>query len=573
MYTLKLNIGSWTSPVLGNGYVLSEANATDVNLIKERDDEFEGVVRTKINGNFIFRNKTVNEYGALYTLKSNNDIFIEAQILYDNDIRIEGIINIKTGEWDENKKTASLTFQSRDSYTAIYDKINDEYNIKDVTLRTIKTRYRSQNFYINTPVTSYSTFGGYVLHFNPDGSPSSGDPGDIAPEWDYYTYISTTPSGSGYIHRYATNVLPFAYDDFEENNYLKDAPNQPDPQYAYPPYNTWHSRADLTEVNAVRSTLTFTEFVKLYDLIEYMMSDIDSTVSVSEEYYCPYFTEEETEYDYIVIADKSDIKRFSASDKAEYENITWSKLMNFMKWMFNLDWKLNQFGVFSLFRPQSFELPDSRAYPKHDFTIIDDGDSVTNNQQKYTYDAEKYKKEKWKFEESSFRLTSTTSQVDSMFSKNQIEYDSLDENSDEKDLSDVNNNIWYLWTDPEAANDTGFVFAVTELDGDRYIRYKHYPDLEYYQNPSKQNYLMSAESLLEVHHKIDRPYPSGTLNGSVQSFTEKEDQELKFNNIPIEDINDLNFDYLVKTELGNAKLQRLEIPFDLRDFAKVDLML
>lgn len=574
MYTIKLDIGSWNSPSLGSGYVLSNPIKDGATILKQRDDNFRGVVRTKFRGNLLFYNISNgnDEYSILKNFLDSGEEIINAKIYYNGSERISGVLNLNTGEWDDNKKTARLTFQPEDEYSQIYKGLNTEYNIKSSTKESVKIQYQSKIAYRTTECWD-GPFSDYVLNHDPDGRRTSGAPEDVALEWDYYNLESSVECEDGFIYTYSTNVLPFAYNDFEENKYLgreKGALFE-NGIYNYPPYNNYHSRTDLT--TEIGNSIEFTEFFKLYDVIYDLLQLIDSSVNISESNYCTYFTVDDIRFNYLMLADKSDVKRYNATEKADFENITFEKLMLQIKQMFNLNWHLDS-GVFKLFRPESLTLPSFSTYPKHDFTTINNGSSIVNNQQKFVFNSEKYFKEKWTLEESSYKDGFGNGIIDEMFSSENIQYSSLDATEKEYNLSDINNNIWYLKFDPEDANDTGFVFIATEeILGVRYIRYTFFEDAEYYQNPSKVNYLMSPESLINTHHKTDRPYSKGVIDGEETALTKRLDREYNFSNVPVWDINEINFSYLVKTDAGNLEPESFEVDLSLKNYSKFKGML
>jgi hypothetical protein len=567
MYTLKLNIGSWTAPVLGGGYILANPIMDGVTISKNRDSEFRQVVRTRIKGEFIFYNipRSNQEFDKLKSLHDSGNNFVDAKIYYNGSERLTGLINLNTGTWDENKGQCSILFNENDDYVSLFQEKATNFNIKDASIESIKLGFHSQLFYIDSPCTSKS-----VADFQKNTTPDMiGSSASRVDEWDLYTLTNTTACSGGNIYTFVTNVIPFETGTYKKNIYIE---NNAVSQGANHWTGTYASNNNT--VTELVEWVEFTEFVKLYDIIELMINTIDSSLTISESTYCTYFTVDLPEYNYVMIADKSDVKNYAASNPALYENISFARLMLLLKSIFNLEWTIDS-GTFKLRRPESLSLPSFTTYPNHDFTtILYDNSSITDNQKVYRFLEDfKFYKEKWTFEDSFYAgitfIGGVTYNKENDFISEQIDYNSLDLNDGDYSLIEINNDVEYLRSNPEDANDTGMVFVSTLSTAlGRTISYDFDNTKEYYRHPTVVNNLMKASYLVRTHHLTDRPYNSGVIDLVTTSLTNRPDKEVNVSNVPAYDIDDINFGYLVKTEVGNVVPESFEVDLSLNSFSK-----
>lgn len=590
MYTIKLNIGSWSSPVLGDGYVLANPIKDNVVIARKRDDEFKQVTRTTINGEFIFYdNNTNDEFTKLKQLLDSEDVFVECKIYFNNSERLSGIINLNTGTWDENKKRTSLLFQPSDEYTAIYQRKNEEFNIKDAGVNSVKMAYKSKLFVQESNVTTKS-WTDYQKTTSPDPLLTTSV---RATEWDLYSLISTSSVPGGFVYTYSTNVLPFYKAGYAFNIYLRQQALAKSVVYYETETDDLKYYCNNSTTEELVEWIDFTEFVKLYDLIEYMLNDINSSISISESTYATYLTVDNPEYINVMLSDKSDVKRWDASNKSKYENISFSDLMNNIKSIFNLDWTIVN-NVFKLVRPEDKVLPSFTTLPNHDFTTINNGSSIVNNQQRYKFNInKKVNSELWTFEPSYLRSSTATISKDNLekeFVTTKINYGSKDEESKENKLTNYNNNILYLKNNPEEADDSGLTLITVDFDATlgNIISYTEDSSLEFYAKPIRINPYFTSDYLVKLHHLVDKQYVNSTIEYSelfiipsliglvtrayidrVGTYTlEKEpDKEVVFTNVPILDIDDIDFNYLVKTDFGNVSPESVEINLSLKNFA------
>ena len=575
MYTIKLDIGSWSSPAVGGGYVLANPLMDGAVISKKRESDFNRISKITISGGFTFKDNSneIDEFTILSTIKNGGNIFINAKIYYNNNERLSGIINLETGDWDENKNIATIKFQSQSEYSELLKKSNNKYNIKDVAIETVDLNYHSKLF-TQTSICYNGTWEEYKIDYRPDKTTRSHDPDD----WIPYSLINTVACSGGFKYTYVTNVIPF-----EASGYLESIDLSTKFRTVTGEYNLQSVyRCNNSTVEEVVKWHDFTEFIKLFDLIEYILSQIDPTLSISESTYCTYFTVDKPEYNYIMISDKSDIINWDAANKAGFEEITFSLLMSYLKGMFNLEFIIDG-GVFKLIRPETLSLPNLVTLPKHDFTTINNGQSVVNNQELYTYlTGNKYTFEKWVFETSSYFVSTnaipTNIVKDILFTDEQIDYNSLDDNFKEIDMINVNNNTRFLreeqvafsGIEPQAPSTDGFSFMAVEIvpSSNNSISFYFDSGLEFYDNPTKVNYVMSADYLVKNNQLTDRSYNKGTIDGLEVSLTKRPDREVNYANIPIYDINDLDFGFLVKTDVGNVTPISIEIDMTLKDFSK-----
>lgn len=537
MYTIKLNIGSWGTPVLGGGYVLANPILDGVTLSKKRDDEQRQIVRTKVNGGIQFYNNASNrEFDVLKSLNDAGKTFIDAKLYFNGSERLTGIINLNTGIWDENKKTQLLEFQSSDEYTNVLRGGDEKYDITDDNDLTANIVIRSS---VHTEISS--CYEGKIFEFkdnvNPNGSINT--TGIRNAEWVYFDFINPDNlcGEAGQIYTYRTTYFTFATPGYFESEqfpgwWIKEGSSQ---QLTIPIEFRW---------------------AKLYTIIKNMLAEIDSSINIHESTYCTYFTEDNPELNFLMLADKSDVKRYDASNKAPFEYMTFNELMETLKNMFNVEWTIRS-GFFKLRRPEVLSLPSFITLPKHDFTTINRGQSICDNQKVYQYNQNnKFYKETWEMEPSN----------DSRYSNKSITYDSLSENKMDYSLLNYNNNISYLVNDPDEANDSGFAMVATEgtSSTNRDIINETVGGIELV------NYKLSVLNLIQENHLTDRPYNKGTVNGTERTLTKRPDRMVSFSNVPIFDVDDLDFNYLVKCDVDDVVPESIEIDISLKNFSKFE---
>ena len=95
MFTFEVDIGSWTVPVKGGGYIAANPVYNKCKLSKSR--AFENLrVRGDFSGNLIFSG---SEYTALKTVRDTGETFISIKVYSDSVLQLAGDLSLQ-GKWN-----------------------------------------------------------------------------------------------------------------------------------------------------------------------------------------------------------------------------------------------------------------------------------------------------------------------------------------------------------------------------------------------------------------------------------------------------------------------------------------
>jgi hypothetical protein len=531
-YTIWLNIGSLSTPVVGSGWLRCYPNKEGVVIFKERDSEYNRVVRKGLKGNLRFLGA---EFRALKTIKDAQGKYVPIKVKFNGLDRLEGRL-IMTGEWDENKNLCELPYQIVDEYSYLLKNKTKEINIKTNDTHTV---YKEQTYL--TLVLTLPCFNGTQQDAEFAYKPKA-PIGEVQPlpetrdaEWDYWTLVDTQECEGGYIYVY--NV-----------DYVED----PADGWIYSDLNGIYYRG----IGTTNALTALVRWIKHFDIMQDLITNADSTILLDLSTYCTYFTVTDTELQYLYVANKSDIKRNSSSDPAAFEMLHLEDWVRYHKDMFQLDWYVDS-GYFKFVRPATLALPSAGTYPAHDLTTFL-GLNYTDHQKRYQIITDnKVSKESWEFEVSSWQLNSF------------LDYETFDKADKKYSLQSINNDLDYLLGDPDKASDSGLIFVATRYDDSKYKiinKVDPFGGVTPYINGKLKPLRMIYE-----HFAINRPYTTAYLDNVLNTvtLTKEEDQEVEFKNLPIDDINDISFDYLVKSEVGDFIPNVIEIDISERNHTKL----
>lgn len=265
-----------------------------------------------------------------------------------------------------------------------------------------------------------------------------------------------------------------------------------------------------------------------------------------------YVTNTTTKVDKIMLFQKSDVKRPNALNRATKLEWTFEKLMEALKFMFNIEWRIenDQFVIehVSFFtKKMGIDATDNK-YEKY-----------LKGKRKYTYKNEDIpEREEWIFKEAS----------NSDFVGRPILYNDCQTEGSKKitksyALQDVTTDVEFVLQNPDSESeyveDAGIVFIATKLNGaGKYYILQEAGILD----GSKLNNTLSNALLQRDYHKYERPLPRGIMNGEQTSFySVKNTKQGEAFSIPLDCKTNFDPDDIVKTHLGYGEVDKAVFNF------------
>jgi hypothetical protein len=150
-----------------------------------------------------------------------------------------------------------------------------------------------------------------------------------------------------------------------------------------------------------------------------------------------------------------------------------------------------------------------------------------------------------------------------------LDYETYDNANKEYSLQAINNNIDNIITDPDYISDLGLVFAATRFDDSKYKiinKVEPFGGVTPYTNGK-----LKPINLVYDHFNVYRPYTSALHDNELNevTLTKAPDQEVEFNNLPIYDINQIDFNYLVHSDVGDFVPNMIEIDISFQNHTKL----
>jgi hypothetical protein len=510
MYSIQRYNGAWVT--------LPTANLEGVSVTKGKEQD-RIFARVSVDGTIKFYG---SDYDTLISLISS--LKIQARILRDSTVIATGYLNL-LGKWDADNSVCELGFDVVDAYTPILKLWDEDVNLSGLTYNQVILEVDSE--------TKTVTFDRSIVHDAP------------TPENNY-----TEGTHTAELWVFVKELIQFPADGW---TYDRSGTGDNDPWIMYEGYS---KAVDGTQT----VQRTFNRFYEIEDVLNRLVTESDGNFDASE--FSDYLGDD-SELTYLLLAAKKQIK-----DENEYikdKSLTLSGVLSLMKNLFNLDWFLDADDSDNLkFKHPSeisLSLPNLTTWPAHDLTDFEDL-NWSLQKKVYDYQTDLPFKEKWTVERSR--------QED--FDGLPIRYDVETEQSIEYDISKFQNNIQAILNsvgdnDAGDISDSGFCMVAVNTS-DKII--------------SKTG-ILSGESVIngklalsQLHedHFIEggRYFSTGTINGSSETFTNtkriKQIVELK---APV-NIDDFDFDALVKTSLGNGELISVSEPLN-EGYATIKIIL
>lgn len=255
----------------------------------------------------------------------------------------------------------------------------------------------------------------------------------------------------------------------------------------------------------------------------------------------------------IVVYQKSDVKRPLATGNASRAEWTFEKLMTTLKYMFNVDWRVEG---------NLFVLEHVSFYSKNigfNFTLPQFAKWV-KGKRKYSYKNESIpKREHWTWKEQTYY--GDFPGVDIIYDDGCVTTGSKD-TTENYAVEDVMTDVEYAISNSAADNknvsDDGFVFIATDFDGTTYSIITEAGILE----GAKINNSLGFAQLQRDYHRHERPLLVGNMNNAVTQFLSviPSKKGEKFS-VPFCCGMDFNPDDLIVTHLGNGTVDKATFKF------------
>ncbi len=477
-----------------------EANFEEVNIAKKKESSYI-FARVSVNGSIRF---TGSAFSILYAFLNSGVYELDAKFYRDNSLVSDGKLNLM-GEINAEEKVADLKFTVTDPFVEMFKKWSEDMTVKGMYWQQIYIEVLSETKTVEKITESVQ-----------------------APEPENnYLWRSTFPLNNGtWRHTYTKQMINFPADTWDYD------PDLEGDYVEWPVYDGYSK--DIYDPVVVSRALNYC--VSLAEMLFSLLDNIDS-VGIDVNDFCSYLQADD-ELQNVLIGNKGSIKEGSNIEKDE--NINLKELLIALKQLFNLDWKIAE-GLLRLYHPSeiSLSLPSFTTLPFHDLTDLH-GINWSKNTIHYKGNNLPYK-EAWSLEPS----------FDDDFDGKPITYNINSEKAIEYKLSKFNNNIEKVLLGGEGVSDTGFIVVAT----DSAYKIIHKPGIFQTDKMIPNGKLTTSRLIVEHQMNGDRHLPTGEFNGEVVEFTNiKPMRSMIGVNVAGATIDSFDFDYLVRTEVGNMKL-------------------
>ena len=588
----------------GAGFVEFKPIHDNFELSKQRENNVR--IRFKSSGNLRF---VGTEFDTLNTLKESGINTLDIKIYVNYKLTCEGKLNLPTKNWDDDSKICELEVDIVDKYNNFLKNYDIEQNMFGQTgTHSAKIRIDSSINQIALP-PFFGNQSEAKLAYNPDGTTNPPPSPESNNDWDIIGFpyssltndaiLSISDAGSGRINIESTGHglidsqyhLPImtlygmtvsSYNDTYNDIIVVDDDN-------FTVTGTWNGTATgdwkvaessyfvytfkYQYVNFPADGFTLGEYLKnwylktgftasdaelefdtwrlLYDIHKDLLGLADSSINITQTLgvndYCKYFSVTDTDYNKLFIDLKSNLK-----DPTEFKGnaqYTEKRLLEVYKFLFDLDWRINDNNYLQFIHPSENvkTLPSFVTLPKHDFTA----QSKALSKKEYTYSVDNFiNSEIWKTE----KLSS------GFFSGYPIFYDNESTAKKEYSLSEFYNDLRQLSTNNINIQDEGYCIIATFVDGS--------DDIIWNVDTTINGKLGLYDLQKNILANGDRPFKSGEINNITETFTNTKNIRFKEIPQPLNDFDDLDFDYLAETDITNylgiagAQIDSIKQKFD-----------
>jgi hypothetical protein len=481
-----------------------DCNMSDVKVVESYEGDYI-FTRKNVDGQLKF---TGSAYNILKAKLDAGIIELPAIIYRADDIMVEGMLNL-FGEINDTTKEMSCSFRVIDDYTEILQNLDAEIKLNF---------YHELQLFTNsiTKITSFITDSAL-------GTPAENN----------YQWFSTVNNGDGtWTHTYKKQVIPFYYPGWtRDTSFGFFGFNHPFPTFE----NMWSYPA----WNPVQINKSLEYFTTLTNILSRLESKAGFNFNSSS--FASYLIED---YQNIYFGDIARIK----DPEADGSNITITlqTVLDAMKHLFNLDWKL--VSGYLVFVHPSERLFIAGGVEAHILTNV----KPWARGMGVSYDSEIPANETWKM-----KLTERQ------------DYDGLpitypsNGKAISYSLTEFTANLPAA-LDPSDELKDG-ILIVTAADNDRI---SFYPGI--IEGIELPNGRMAISRLHNDFHKQGRRFVTGNMNGANETFTAEPFRRLESIKVPYK-LSDFNFDNLVETEFTQMRISKVAEPLN-GGFTDLDLI-
>lgn len=504
-----------------------------------------------------------DDFCVFYNLERNKQICtrIPIQILEDcegtQNLIFQGYISLTDGQWNASHKRVTFPVREQDSLTCLLEQSEDLVNLLDIVPRpdtvegktfigTLQFQTCEGNIQLGIDqedapeeVTNGSclTGQGWVVYRNrveiladlPDGSTNL----NVRTTWvREYSEGATQPPGEGWIQEGSGWVRPVpTILDLEQTNIS--------PQLIELFYIIVgaEGKTPLKYDNGMLLNTVLEKFMLQFNCGLTVVSDFfginpDGTAPVNSAYLAAL-----DGYQAITIYQKSDIVRAFATQNATILNVTWQRLFEYLKGLFNVYWtvegntlRIEHISYFQSEKRMDLTLPDFVKYIDNNFA--------------WSYDKEKRpKEERWSYQARGIDFVGKPILYPA-------ECSDRDSKIQEYNFSEVYTDISLLNSVNKDENLDGIVFvALDQYQGSYFIN----RDTGTLSNSPQINGRLAIANLHEAVHTWNRPHRTGKMNGKdtvFDSFQRTRRQPGIVLKMCCSDLLKWKPEYLIKSQLG-----------------------
>ena len=456
----------------------------------------------------------VNQYRKLYlTIKPECNL---------SKYEFSGVTTFRKAKVDKDKGEITFKFEINDAYRPFLQNNEVEFNILNVaTAGTVKGTIFSVLEFSSSHEGGVDS-GGYEVLTNLGGTVAYAREriNTITTGVGWYTYTDDDGNSYSVRHWNASHPTIVSNGDVYWELYLDNA------QYIPPAGSSIVLQIPVTAQTRIllikdsynqseEYTMQYTSFRILSVVLSYLINQINPNVNYDENDYSLFFNDngsslsDADEYTRIVIAQKSDVL-YPGGTSATIGNITWQRVMNIYKFMFNAYWYIDSDNNFRL---EYFEdLPVTTQ--GIDITLLKNefGISYLDGTNNYTFDTPQIPQQ----EELVFMEAYN---VDFAGMPITYDVDAGNETITRYSLQNITTDIQFIQTKPSEISIEGFVVIQIAEVG---IITKYYEIVEDTGILSGNTYLnanMSTANLMNKFWRTNRPLKYGYMNGASVQFT------------------------------------------------------
>jgi len=558
MYTFELNIGSYATPSVGGGWIAATPEFNKCTFSRKRGlDNLQ--IRDTLEGSLIFNG---TQASALYSLRFSNYLTVGIRLKISGVVKLTGKLDL-AGKYDTKANKAELKFSNDDQYNKVLANLNKEKSFTfsgwadTITVEYTTTQDKQGQEFEDGYSGSYEAPDAYYAD-NGSEQPNAWDSGTTYSQGNLvgdaadrrwggdFDNCFVRHSGRNYVSKINNNLGNTPTGATDANWILLGDPPTNIQTYTQERGAFDFGSATYDETNdywkkASTDTDTYSinqRAVKLFDVFEEMLSEIDSSIEIYETTsgantgLCTYIEDNFSNLEYLFYYS------FENSPKIKLQEI-----LDIFKVLFRCEWTIKD-NIFLFVHPS--ERPSAVG--------IDSYYNITTYLSKdwTRYEQEQDIQDKLKYE----RVAIGESSYED-FDVQELEYANEFQNTDEISL-----NIGTDYKRQYNSSDGRLLLAATTEDGG--TTWDLYNQTGVNSGETEFNGGLAASKLItNFYLTYGTPFGSLTWNSGNYTPSQKRNRRVQFN-LPIVDPTIFDFDYLIQTSieqsgLSDLKLELLEV--------------